>query len=312
MNATTEPATTSDTTPTASFGSAAAIANVLVVGAGQMGSGIAQVFAQAGRRVWLSDVGADALERAQKGIESSAGKLHAKGRIDDDALAHVRKNIAYIDGHAGLSDTTDIHLAIEAITEDPTIKLGLLRDLDQQLPASAIIASNTSSISITRLAGATSPARAPRVIGMHFMNPVPVLELVEIIAGLDTDPAVTELISSLARELGKVPVIASDDPGFITNRILMPMINEAFVCLHEGVGTAEAIDDAMRLGMRHPLGPLALADLIGLDTCLSIMEVLHRDIGDSKYRPSPLLRRYVDAGRFGRKTGAGVYRYDAK
>ena len=307
MNATTEPAATSATTALP----AAAITNVLVVGAGQMGSGIAQVFAQAGRRVWLSDVGVGVLERAQTGIETSAGKLHAKGKIDDAALAYVRANISYIDGLAGLGDT-DIHLAIEAITEDPTIKLGLLRDLDNQLPASAIIASNTSSISITRLAGATSPGRAPRVIGMHFMNPVPVLELVEIIAGLDTDPAVTELISNLARELGKVPVIASDDPGFITNRILMPMINEAFFCLHEGVGTAEAIDDAMRLGMRHPLGPLALADLIGLDTCLAIMEVLHRDIGDSKYRPSPLLRRYVDAGRLGRKSGAGVYRYDAK
>lgn len=294
--------------PHTSAGSGAAastIRTVVVVGAGQMGSGIAQVFAQAGRTVWLTDASSDALDRARIGIETSAGKLHAKGSIDDAAHAHV----ATISYEASLDaiNWREVDLAIEAIVEQEEAKRSLLIDLDARLKRDAILASNTSSISITRLAAATS--RTPRCIGMHFMNPVPVLELVEVISGMDTDPEVVALIEALARDLGKVPVVASDQPGFITNRILMPMINEAFVCLHEGVGTPEAIDDAMRLGMRHPLGPLALADLIGLDTCLLIMEVLHRDIGDAKYRPSPLLRQYVDANRLGRKTGRGVYDY---
>jgi 3-hydroxybutyryl-CoA dehydrogenase len=202
-----------------------------------------------------------------------------------------------------------VHLAIEAIVEKEEAKVELAKQLDEALPSGAIFASNTSSIPITRIAAATTRPR--QVVGMHFMNPVPVLELVEVIPGMQTDPDVTKLICDLARDLGKVPVESADSPGFITNRVLMPLINEAFFCLHEGVGTPEGIDDAMRLGMRHPLGPLALADLIGLDTTLSILEVLHRDLGDDKYRPCPLLRRYVDAGRYGRKSGAGVYTYDS-
>mgnify|MGYP006282726361 CR=1 FL=1 len=285
---------------------ASSIRNVVVVGAGQMGSGIAQVCAQAGRTVWLTDAADSALDRARTGITTSAGKLHAKGAIDDAAKAGA-ESITY-EASLDAIPWDSIDIAIEAIVELEDAKRELLIALDQRLPETALLASNTSSISITRLAAATQ--RAPRVIGMHFMNPVPVLELVEVIAGLDTAPAVVDVIAAFARDLGKVPVIASDQPGFITNRILMPMINEAFVCLHEGVGTPEAIDDAMRLGMRHPLGPLALADLIGLDTCLSIMDVLHRDLGDGKYRPSPLLRQYVDAGRLGRKSGRGVYEYN--
>jgi 3-hydroxybutyryl-CoA dehydrogenase len=284
---------------------ASSIHSVVVIGAGQMGSGIAQVCAQAGRRVWLTDAADAALDRARRAITTSAGKLHAKGSIDDDARTHVDA-ITY-EASLDAIPWESVDIAIEAIVEQEDAKRALLVELDGRLPANAILASNTSSISITRLAAATS--RAPQVIGMHFMNPVPVLELVEVIAGLDTSADVVAAVTELARDLGKVPVVASDQPGFITNRILMPMVNEAFVCLHEGVGSAEAIDDAMRLGMRHPLGPLALADLIGLDTCLSIMEVLHRDLGDSKYRPSPLLRQYVAAGRLGRKVGRGVYEY---
>jgi 3-hydroxybutyryl-CoA dehydrogenase len=299
---------TDNASPTAAPKTPADITDVIVVGAGQMGSGIAQVFAQAGRNVQLVDVADSMLDRARSGIVASAEKLHAKGRIDDAALASVRNGIEY---RTSVTDAapTKAQFAIEAITEHEPTKLSLVRELDAALTPGAIIASNTSSIPITRIAAATE--RADRVVGMHFMNPVPVLDLVEVIPGLATTPDITQLVCDLARDLGKVPVESADSPGFITNRVLMPLINEAFFCLHEQVGTAEAIDDAMRLGMRHPMGPLALADLIGLDTTLAILEVLHRDLGDDKYRPCPLLRRYVDAGKLGRKSGAGVYRYDS-
>jgi 3-hydroxybutyryl-CoA dehydrogenase len=282
------------------------VRNVLVVGAGQMGSGIAQVFAQGGRKVWLSDVSLTQLDRAKAGIARSAGKLSEKGRISDEQRGWVEGNITYVEG----LDTTpghEIQLAVEAATENLDLKLELLHKLDTVLGPDAVLASNTSSISITKLGAHTS--RAPHVVGMHFMNPPPMLPLVEVITGLQTLPAVADLVEGLARDLGKVPVRSADSPGFITNRVLMPMLNEAFFCLQENVGTAEGIDEAMKLGMAHPMGPLALADLIGLDTTLAILEVLHGELGDDKYRPCPLLRRYVDAGRLGRKSGSGVYEY---
>ncbi|MCW2956765.1 MAG: 3-hydroxybutyryl-CoA dehydrogenase [Thermoleophilia bacterium] len=290
------------TTPT----SPAHVTTVLVVGGGQMGSGIAQVFAQAGRRVLLADVSPAQLERAKAGIEKSAGRLHEKGRLTDAQLADVTSNINYVADLAAV-DLTGVQLAIEAATEHLETKLAIFRDLDAKLPAGALLATNTSSISITTIAAATGRPR--HVVGMHFMNPVPVLKLVEVISGLETLPEVTELVMELSVVLGKTPVHSRDMPGFIANRILMPMVNEAFFVLQEGVGTAEGIDEVMKLGMAHPMGPLALADLIGLDTCLAILEVLHRDMGDDKYRPAPLLRQYVAAGRLGRKSGAGVYDY---
>jgi 3-hydroxybutyryl-CoA dehydrogenase len=285
---------------------AADVQRVVVIGGGQMGNGIAQVFASAGREVTISDVAQGRLDAARKSIEKSVGRLHAKGVLTDEQAGWCADRIAYEVGVGGVSAFAP-QFAIEAITEHVDTKLGVLRELDAALPEQAILASNTSSIPITVLGAATK--RAPLVVGMHFMNPPPMLELVEVISGLDTSRWVVDTICDLARDIGKVPVESSDSPGFITNRILMPMINEAFFCLGEGVGTAEGIDDAMRMGMKHPLGPLALADLIGLDTCLAIMEVLHRDLGDDKYRPSPTLRRYVDAGRLGRKSGRGVYEY---
>ncbi|RDI94968.1 3-hydroxybutyryl-CoA dehydrogenase [Meiothermus sp. QL-1] len=277
-----------------------------VVGAGQMGSGIAQVAAQAGYEVVLRDLEEGYLERALTSIRRSMGKLLEKGRLDqethDAALARISTTLH-------LSDLGDCDLVVEAIVEHEPAKLELFRELDGLVKPGAILASNTSSIPITRLAAGTR--RPERFIGMHFMNPVPLMELVEVIRGHLTDDETAQTVLRVARRMGKTPVEVNDYPGFVSNRVLLPMINEAIQCVMEGVATPEAIDQVMKLGMNHPMGPLALADLIGLDTCLSIMEVLHRGLGD-KYRPSPLLRRMVEAGLLGRKSGRGFYRYDEK
>jgi 3-hydroxybutyryl-CoA dehydrogenase len=274
---------------------------VCVVGAGQMGSGIAQVAAVAGFDVRLVDVAPEQLERARSGIEGSLAKLVEKGRVEaaDAEAALGRIETAAEPGPADL--------AIEAATEDVDLKLRIFRDLDAAAGDGGVLASNTSSIPITRLAAATS--RPERVVGMHFMNPVPLMPLVELIRGLETSDEAAAAVRAAAERMGKTVAESRDYPGFIANRILLPMINEAVYCLMEGVGDRESIDTVMKLGMSHPMGPLQLADLIGLDTCLAIMEVLHDGLGDSKYRPCPLLRSHVEAGRLGRKTGRGFYEY---
>jgi 3-hydroxybutyryl-CoA dehydrogenase len=274
---------------------------VCVVGAGQMGSGIAQVAAVAGYDVTLVDVAPEQLKRARSGIEGSLAKLVEKGRVEAADAEAALGRIATA-GEPGPAD-----LAIEAATEDVDLKLRIFRDLDAAAGDGAILASNTSSIPITRLAAVTS--RPERVVGMHFMNPVPVMPLVELIRGLETSDEAAAAVRAAAERMGKTVAESRDYPGFIANRILLPMINEAVYCLMEGVGDRESIDTVMKLGMSHPMGPLQLADLIGLDTCLAIMEVLHEGLGDSTYRPCPLLRSYVEAGRQGRKAGRGFYEY---
>jgi 3-hydroxybutyryl-CoA dehydrogenase len=272
--------------------------HVLVVGAGQMGGGIAQVVAASGRRVSLHDAVPGAVERARETMRRSLGKLAEKGGPEpNEVLARVVE----------VDDLVAADLMLEAVVEDADVKRELFRRADAVLPPEAILASNTSSIPITTLAAATS--RPEQVIGMHFFNPVPLLKLVEVIRAVQTSEATTAAIVELARELGKEPAEARDFPGFVSNRILMPFINEAAYALLEGVAEAEAIDTIARLGFAHPLGPLALADLIGLDTCVAIMEVLHEGLGDPKYAPCPLLRQYVAAGRLGRKSGRGFYEY---
>jgi 3-hydroxybutyryl-CoA dehydrogenase len=272
--------------------------HVLVVGAGQMGAGIAQVVAASGRRVSLHDAAPGAVERGLAGIRRSLERLADKGGADpDEVLARI----------AQAEDLRPADLMIEAVVEDAAVKEELFRRADELLPVEAILASNTSSIPITSLAAATG--RPERVIGMHFFNPVPVLKLVEVIRAVQTSDETAASIVALAEELGKVPAEANDFPGFVSNRILMPFINEAAYALLEGVAEAEAIDTIAKLGFAHPLGPLALADLIGLDTCVAIMEVLHEGLGDAKFAPCPLLRQYVAAGRLGRKTGHGFYVY---
>ena len=272
--------------------------HVLVAGAGQMGGGIAQVAAAAGCRVSLYDAAPGASERALETIRKSLVKLAEKGGADPD---EVLARIEIVD------DLVPADLMIEAVVEDAGIKEQIFFRADQILPPDAILASNTSSIPITSLAADT--IRPDRVIGMHFFNPVPVLKLVEVVRGRDTSDETVAAIVAFAEELGKVPALANDFPGFVSNRILMPFINEAAWALHDGVAEAEAIDTIARLGFAHPLGPLALADLIGLDTCVAIMEVLHDGLRDEKYAPCPLLREHVDAGRLGRKSGQGFYSY---
>jgi 3-hydroxybutyryl-CoA dehydrogenase len=267
-----------------------------------MGSGIAQVAAQSGHTVYLNDREAEYIQRGVSGIAKNLSRSVEKGKITAEAR---EETLARIHSHPALS--FDVDIAIEAATEHLETKLDLFRKLDAGTPQEAILASNTSSISITLLGGATK--RAERVIGMHFMNPVPVMQLVEIIRGLATSDETTTRVMDWSRAVGKTPVEVNDFPGFVANRILMPMINEAVYCLMEGVGSAETIDTVMKLGMNHPMGPLALADLIGLDTCLAILEVLHDGLGDPKYRPCPLLRKYVAAGWLGRKSGRGFYTY---
>ncbi len=274
---------------------------ICVVGAGQMGSGIAQVAAVAGYDVTLVDVSQAQLDRARSGIERSLGKLVEKGKVPRDAADAAVGRIA------PASAPVAADLAIEAATEDVALKERIFRDLDEAAGPGAVLATNTSSIPITRLAAVT--ARPQRVVGMHFMNPVPLMPLVELIRGLDTSDEAAAYVRAAAERMGKTVAEAHDHPGFISNRILVPMINEAVYCLMEGVGDRDSIDTVMRLGMNHPMGPLRLADLIGLDTCLAIMEVLHHGLGDDKYRPCPLLRSYVEAGRLGRKAGRGFYDY---
>ena len=269
-----------------------------------MGNGIAHVFAQSGMQVTLIDVSREALARARSTIEKNLARQVHKGTLDvavrDAALAR-------------LSDSTDLaavaesDIVVEAVTEDTEIKFLIFAELDRVAPPGTILASNTSSISITEIGARTR--RPEQVIGMHFMNPVPLMQLVEVIRGLATSDETTARVTELSKQLGKTPVEVRDFPGFVSNRVLMPMINEAVYCLLEGVGTPEAIDTVMKLGMNHPMGPLALADLIGLDTCLSILEVMQRGLGDPKYRPCPLLRKYVAAGWLGRKAGRGFYTY---
>jgi 3-hydroxybutyryl-CoA dehydrogenase len=278
------------------------IEKIQVVGAGQMGGGIAQVAAQAGLAVHLADVDEAALRKGLETIEKNLSRSVERERISqgemDEALARIATGTEY---------AADADLAIEAVVETVGVKAEVFRALDERLGEDAILASNTSSISITELAAATR--RPEKFIGMHFFNPVPLMKLVEIVRGLQTADETRSAVHELAERLGKEPVEVNDFPGFVSNRILMPMINEAVYCVMEGVAGPEKVDTVMRLGMNHPMGPLALADLIGLDTCLHIMEVLHKGFGDTKYRPCPLLRRYVAAGRLGRKSGRGFYEY---
>jgi len=282
------------------------VQRITVIGGGTMGNGIAHICAQAGRTVTLVDMDQDLLEKALNTIFKNMDRLVKKELISagekEEALGRITTATSLEDGVA------DAQLVVEAVPEKLELKESIFTTLEERAPADAILATNTSSISITEIAAFTK--RPEKVIGMHFMNPVPMMKLVEVIRGLATDDETTQAVLDLSRELGKTPVEVKDFPGFVSNRVLLPMINEAVFALMEGVAEAEAIDTVMKLGMAHPMGPLALADLIGLDTCLSILEVLHRDMGDDRYRPCPLLRKYVAAGWLGRKSGRGFFGYE--
>ncbi|TVY11760.1 3-hydroxybutyryl-CoA dehydrogenase [Paenibacillus cremeus] len=278
---------------------------LMVIGAGQMGSGIAQVAAASGITVLLHDVSASSIQKGLAAITKQLSRSVDKGKLTEERKAEI---LSRIQPAEQLEQAAQAELVIEAVTEQLELKASLLRRLEEICPPQVIFASNTSSLPITELAAVTG--RPSRVIGMHFMNPVPVMPLVEVIRGLETSQDVFEAVRALAMHMGKTPVEVNDFPGFVSNRILMPMINEAVYTVYEGVATAEAVDQVMKLGMNHPMGPLELADFIGLDTCLSIMDILYEGFKDPKYRPCPLLRKYVKAGRLGRKTGQGFYRYD--
>ena len=281
------------------------IQQVMVIGAGQMGSGIAQVCAQAGLAVKLNDISEESFEKGIRTITQNLSRNVVKGRMTETEKEAVLKRI---DKSLSLEDASGVDLVIEAAVENMKVKQSIFKQLDEITPPHTILASNTSSLPITEIAAVTK--RPDKVIGMHFFNPVPVMKLVEIIRGLATSDEVYTEIEQLTKKFEKVPVEVNDFPGFVANRVLMPMINEAIYTLYEGVASKEAIDDVMKLGMNHPMGPLTLADFIGLDTCLYIMETLYEGFGDSKYRPCPLLRKYVKAGWLGRKTGRGFYDYE--
>ena len=281
------------------------IQKVMVIGAGQMGSGIAQVCAQAGFDVKLNDMKQEFFERGLGVITKNLSRDVEKGRKTEEQKQAILSRITM---SLELQDAADVDIVIEAAVENMEIKQSIFKQLDEIAPKHAILATNTSSLPITEIGAVTK--RPEQVIGMHFMNPVPVMKLVEIIRGLATADEVYEAVEEMTRKLDKTPVEVNDFPGFVSNRILLPMINEAIYTLHEGVATKEAIDDVMKLGMNHPMGPLTLADFIGLDTCLYIMEILHEGLGDSKYRPCPLLRKYVAAGWLGKKSGRGFYVYE--
>jgi len=276
----------------------------MVVGAGQMGSGIAQVAAQAGLQVILNDIKQEFVDRGLQTITKNLSRNVEKGKLNEEEKQSI---LSRIRPSVDLADGSSADFVVEAVTENMAVKTTIFQKLDEVCPPHAILASNTSSLPITEIAAVTK--RPEKVIGMHFMNPVPVMKLVEVIRGLQTADEVYQVVEDLSKQMGKVPVSVNDFPGFVSNRVLMPMINEAIYCVYEGVATPEAIDEVMKLGMNHPMGPLTLADFIGLDTCLYIMEVLYEGFGDSKYRPCPLLRKYVKAGWLGKKSGRGFYVY---